>query len=485
MSIINARSDSKSIYSTYDTYISYKNDIVKLIGLFLLSLFVVYFTNKAIIALFYLLLLPIIWKSKKDYFWFAYFFILINEPAGLFHSGAADQLNRLPLYRIGPGMAFTFYDFFLILTFFKAKKNKRRPIFLFKKPLFILAGYGIFLFFFSLAIGTSFESIIGVFRTIMFYTLFFSIPILIFSREDIYKFIHLIFPFTFLVVGGQFFEFVMGESLISYIDPSQIVRVALWQGNVRAVMEGVMIIFLSFIFSLYFIADRNYKGSKNFLYLVLILCIVSVIVSATRSWIGMFFIVLALYYLFVEKLHPKVILSLTAIIIIALLAYFQIPQFQSAVDVGISRFETVELIAKGDITAGGTLQRFDVRLPRVWEGFIQNPIIGWGISDVYWKYDDSHTGNFNLLLQVGLLGFSFWIFFWIYFYKKLSLAFTRFHKFQKPLKVLALGIIGMLILHFTSYQFFDYWCVYNHQLVFVILYLSFTNNLLQKNNVTA
>jgi hypothetical protein len=208
---------------------------------------------------------------------------------------------------------------------------------------------------------------------------------------------------------------------------------------------------------------------------------VSVIVSATRSWIGMFFSIFILFCFFIEGLNSKIIFSSLVILIFVLIAIKVLPLFHSTINVGLSRFETVKYLAKGDITAGGTLQRFDVRLPIVLKGFYQNPIIGWGFSDTYFKYSDGHVGNFNLLLQVGIAGFFLWLYFWFFFFKTTN-SFIKRSSFENKnaLKVLNLGVIGMLILHFTTYQFFAYdgltWGIY-----FICLYFSLANNILVYN----
>jgi len=457
--------------------IGYKTDLFYLILLFTISVLVVYYTSKIFIQGYFLVLLLFFWRSSKNYFWFALFFIFINEPAGFFSGGSASIYHRMPLYSVGQGLSFTFYDFFVIIALLKALHKKKGIKLLFSKPLIILSLYGLVLLLISFVFGINFDTIVALSRSIMFYTLFISIPYLIYKEEDVEKFVHLVFPFVFLIFFGQLYEFVNQQNLIVFFDPSRILEIAKWEGEVRAVMDGVMIIFFSYIFALFYLSKRNYTGKKNYLYLIIIISFLSVIISSTRSWIGMFAVLLIIYFLFIEKAKPKLIVTTSLFIILSFFVYSKIPVLKRAIDTGFNRFSTIEYLIEGDITAGSTLDRYSVRLPRVMEGFKQNPVIGWGFSKTYLKYADGHVGNFNLLLQVGIIGFFFFVYFWYFVYKKtffIHKKLSNINPYKKSLLVLPLGLTGMLILHFSSYQFFGFGFNYAG-ISFLALYFSLVN----------
>ena len=163
--------------------------------------------------------------------------------------------------------------------------------------------------------------------------------------------------------------------------------------------------------------------------------------------------------------------------LILFLSYLFIPRFAYSVDNAWRRVSTIEYLIEGDVTAGGTLQRIDKRLPKVLEGFKQNPIFGWGFSETCVKYYDQHVGNFNLLMQVGIVGGILFFYFWIkYFF--MIFAVKKYSSSNNPLKssilVLSLGFLGMLILHLTTFQFFGYY-VNAPRIIFTIILISFSD----------
>jgi len=145
--------------------------------------------------------------------------------------------------------------------------------------------------------------------------------------------------------------------------------------------------------------------------------------------------------------------------LILLLSYLVIPRFAYSVDNSWRRLSTVENLMQGDVTADGTLMRIDKRLPKVLEGFVQNPVFGWGFSETYEKYCDYHVGTFNLMLQVGIIGLILFVTLWINYLKMIYFTRKRLSKnnvFKNPLLVLIISFIGILILQLTQFVFFAY-----------------------------
>ena len=65
-------------------------DILGIIILFLLSILFVYKIGGYFKGIFFLFLLYLSFRSTKDYFWFAFFFVLINTPAFFFAQASLD-----------------------------------------------------------------------------------------------------------------------------------------------------------------------------------------------------------------------------------------------------------------------------------------------------------------------------------------------------------------------------------------------------------
>jgi hypothetical protein len=463
-------------------------DIIQFSSLFVITIGFVYFAPPLLNKLYFLLLLVISWKSKKDYFWFAFVFILVNQPASLFRSGDATAIHRIPFFNFTGGISFSSFDIFLILflvkAFIKGKKNKLTL----KKPLNSLFLYLIFLIIVSLIYGMEFKNITFFSRLLFTYSLFISFPFLVYKKEDIYDFIHIILPVVFIVLFGQlyllFTEKILHFSLIGQ-------KIAYYgfipteTGNFIFIRPSVeaLLVFFCLIFSLFFLTKRDYKGNKFYLIIVLFTSIITIFLSATRSWIIMFSVFLLLYFLFIEKDKIKLFRQIAAISFIFILFYIFVPQMRYSTDNTLQRVSTIGDLIEGDITAKGTLKRIDKRLPKVLEGFVNNPIIGWGFSDTYMKYSDFHVGNFNMLLNGGVIGFLFFLNFWIR-YIKLHIQTRKKLSLQNPLKIPILifvtAFIGMLLLHFTSRQMFGY-DMHRADIYFLVLFIAISDFFLKES----
>src|SRR4030042_1991081 len=93
---------------------------LSMMGLFVLSVFIVYITPPILSKIFFLLLLFQFARSKNNFFWFAYFFIISQGPGYFFADLSITAEHRLPLYTIMSGFSFTPLDLFVILALAKA-----------------------------------------------------------------------------------------------------------------------------------------------------------------------------------------------------------------------------------------------------------------------------------------------------------------------------------------------------------------------------
>jgi len=88
-------------------------DLCLLIILFIISVYLVYFTSQTLSRIFFLALLFAFFFSRKDYAWFAFFFILAQGPGYFFADYSGLSLQRLPLYTFVAGMSLTPIDLFV------------------------------------------------------------------------------------------------------------------------------------------------------------------------------------------------------------------------------------------------------------------------------------------------------------------------------------------------------------------------------------
>ena len=456
-----------------------KKELIRFYSLFALTVFFVYYAPPIFNKAYFIILLALFWKSKRNYFWFAFVFILVGEPGGLFHGSLYTDVHRVPLYNVTGGISFGFYDLFFITAFAKALNKRRRSSLLLKKPLILLLLYLGFLILISLVIGTSKSTIISNARIFTTYTLFISIPFLVYRKEDFFKFIHLVFPAAFLTFIGQIYFLLSSSSLESFFLGSNtalvIPRYDGFGNFIRptSVFSAISTYFC-YISALFLISKNDYAGNKPYLYSIVSICFLSVVVSATRSWIVMYLVVFLLYCFYVSRSLFRLLPLLTGMCLVCFLAYLFVPGVNYAVNNSLRRTYTIIALTKGDVTAEGTLQRIDVRLPRVLEGYKKSPIIGWGITDTFSRYSDYHVGNFNLLLQTGIIGFILFSNFWLKYYEMIFSASRKLssnNSYKKPLTVLAIGFLGMLILHFTSYQFFGYNAISISVIFLIIIYI--------------
>ena len=145
-------------------------DFMQMTALFLGSVVAVYRTSPAIRDLFFLIPLFLSYRSKKDYFWFAYFFILINAPAYLFVNRTQAAIFRLPFYTIMPKFSFSPMDLFLFIVIFKAFREKVRIKFFLNKPLEFFLIYIILVSIpVSFLLGTELQPFINTLRSFFFY----------------------------------------------------------------------------------------------------------------------------------------------------------------------------------------------------------------------------------------------------------------------------------------------------------------------------
>jgi hypothetical protein len=133
------------------------------------------------------------------------------------------------------------------------------------------------------------------------------------------------------------------------------------------------------------------------------------------------------------------------------------PAFKIQINNALVRINTMEDLARGDITLSGTQTRTTVRSARVMEAFYENPITGWGFS-----FQGTHVGlvgNQYLLQSTGVIGYSLFLYFWLFYTYSLLRVKRRIQQrnpYKNSMLVLIYGFIGIFVIHSTSSQMFGY-----------------------------
>ncbi len=429
--------------------------------LFISAIIAVYYAPFFINQIFFLIILFLSYNSKKDYFWIALYFVILDAPGRLFSGGDLLDLKRIAFYNFGKGITFQYSDFFMIILLIKAIRSRKKQFVFFKIDIILLIGFGIFILIYSLLFGMNTTNFVNSLRMLLPWSLFLIFPLLITTEIDFLKFNRLIFPFVFLALASQFYSYYFGnyfayslkevnfdEKLLS------LSSISLGEDEALRAADSSIILIYSFSFAYYYLLSKNKVFSKNYLINIISVSFLSVFLSATRGWLSAFLVMMILIFVFIQKSKKHILSSVLKLLLIILLLIILIPAFQIQITNVLSRMGTISLITKGDLSAGGTSQRFDVRGPRVLQKFIENPILGWGFSDQYYQYADRHVGQYSLLLNVGIIGFIIFNFIFLKWclkiYKTSNNIFIINHYGKNSVKIFLFSLIGIYVIHTTS-----------------------------------
>jgi len=450
----------------------YKDQLYILI-LFLLSVLIVYNFDSITQLIFQLILLIFYWKSKRDYLWFALIFIIESNPGALFY--AIDRPFALIWL---PSTGYLFFWMVLLATaIIKHRAYRLKKDFIFRNNVL-----GLFIYFCLLILVYGIGNFPYILRHIFPWTLFFILPNILSKTSDYAKFFKLLFLFVFIVLAGQLYHIFSGVSfatVIGGISNPNLTTSSIYESNeALRPADGLYINYFSLLGSGFFLLFNKKVFNTGYLKLVLGLSFFGIFLSATRAWtISAFFLLLVLIFLYSSNPFKQIGLAILPILVILLLV-FQIPFLKKQVTLAGKRLSTVQKMAEGDISAGGTSIRFDVRAPRVMEGFRQNPLIGLGFGKQGFKYRDGHVGFHNLLLETGVIGFSLFLFLWLRFlFLMLSInkIIDKSNSYKNTALYLSAFLIGILLIN-TSVQWFGYLFTFPRAVI-VIGTLFFANNI--------
>jgi O-antigen ligase len=191
----------------------------------------------------------------------------------------------------------------------------------------------------------------------------------------------------------------------------------------------------------------------------MVVAAISVFISATRLWFVIFSFVFVGYILVSEKkiLSGIGILSMFLIVLSTLLYFGFIPQ-ELLVESSWGRLNQVFNIAKGDVYSVDTARnRLLNQLPIIMEAIKQNPIVGYGFSNVTMSIYDNNFGFVNTILLFGISGFLLFVFFFVKLFGELLSSVKKLNNrnlYKIPLKILIIAWVGILIGYFSTWDFF-------------------------------
>ena len=455
---------------------NHKKDIFLFSGLFVLTVISVYYFPPALNKVFFLLLLVLCWFSKKNYFWLTLFIILISGPLRLFEDYSGQAIHRIPAYDMIGKYGLSFNDLFLILFFIKAKVKGIGNKLLLHNNYMILLALIVFLYICSFVYGFSGDNFIFYSRGLLFYTLFYSVPRLI-RNEDIMFIFAIFIAVTLLSFSNQILAVITGFDLADTITGTNEIEQLIVDVKYKRILGSVLAQFFTFIFGLVMYSMTKSPIKKRYLLLIIMISYLSIFMTGTRGWIIAFSAVIIFYMLFLETQRSKALISITIYLMLMLSITSFLPQIENLLGSNVERVATIKKIAQGDLTAGGTLSRLTTKLPRLFEGIKQNPILGWGFSDTFRYHSNGHVGWANQILQMGMAGLLLFIIFWFNFWKfnvNLGKSFSLENPFKTSIAALNAGLLCLFIIHSTSRTMFNI-SMHHPMLVLVIMYFIFSD----------
>jgi len=457
-----------------------------LIALLFVAFFSVYFLPAILSRIIFLVILAAAYRTRLDYVYLVWFFIINDAPGRLFSAGEFSDA-RIPLYPIAAGISISFQELFLFLYILKLLQLKKFPTFLFKKEFAWFLVYGVAVAGYSMLLGMSFDNMVRAFRTLLPWSLVFIVPFYIHNRQILIRSSLMLFSVVFFAFAAQIFSYLTGTYPDHFLRGIDWRSLAVSEQSASRAYSAVYIILFSIIHGLYFFYNGKGEIKQNYLAAVIFFGFFSIFLTATRGW----FIALSLLLFGVAVLffNARQIRRWARLIGVSAVVFFiifiQFPRLQQQVIGAVERISSLEALAQGDVTAQGTLKRIDVRIPRVMGKFWKSPFVGWGFSNEFYRYADGHVGHHNILLHVGILGFIFvnglLLLLCIKMRKLAGQKDLRFKEGRSPL-IFLLGLLAVVVIHSTSTQFWGYTLSMEKILFFAFFFAALNNVLLQSRH---
>ena len=456
-------------------------EIWQIIIWFALAVLFVYIRPFSIFKhVFFLVPLYLFYKSKKDYFWIAFFFVLINAPAYFFTSQTQAAQFVLPYYGLNKGFSLTIFDLFLFIGIFKVFKRVKRKRLILNKPLVIFGLYFIIITIpISIVLGTSLDVFANMLRPIIYYFLVVVLLNLFTVKEDYIKFAYLIIPFTILILMDQLIYLSFGERIIYLFDQSkEWVVINSVTGTSRGISSGVLLVFFSLIFGLQIQSKPKLEIFNNIGIILIIISFGSFFLSATRAWIAIGLIQILIVTL-LSKRSVRLILRIGFISVIGLVILLSTNIVKSSmIDDVFARMDIASAFITGQTDKVDTYQdRIENDIPKVMKGINKSPIFGVGLSKIYKDSYSNDVGYINTILLWGYLGFSFFLY---YLSRIIYRTYSALKNKDNCNSTLSIPLLGALMAMLFGYLFtWDFFSFYPHKIFFVSLIFAYLEFLYQ------
>jgi len=446
----------------------------------------VYYLPVVITRVFFAVFILYVFATKKDYFWLVLFFILNDAPGRLFAAGGRDEIMRLPIYTFGVGFSMGFEELFALAYLAKVILLRKRLDFVFFKQFkwFFFSAAGVIVY--SGMLGMDLNSLVATFRSMLPWSWVIIFPFFIRDKATLIKVCRLLFPIVFLALASQIYTYFTGTYLNSSFTKDIVLVEDIAQGG-EAIRSGssAFILFFCILMGMFFLLADTPSFKRTYLIFLVFTGSLSILLTATRGWIialvvlylGIFLFIS--YRIFSRKLIQAVVLSFLLLIVLQ----FIFPVIGKQIDNSLSRLSTMGDLAKGDLTAGGTLGRMTERGPLVMNQFWRSPFFGWGFTATFFEHADGHVGNQSILLNVGILGYSILLLIYLAIFFEIWRWSTRpavVAYYGISLRVFAIGMFGVFIIHSSSTQFWGYYMEIFHltKCLFYAIFLSSVNALI-------
>jgi hypothetical protein len=429
-------------------------DIFKFLALVAVTLGITYFSASPVRIIWYVILLIFYYFSKNEALWLAFFLCTTDGFAGFFGLYAV----MLPVL---PGLpAVELSQLYVLLTVIKAARSKSHDLIFYNKYIQILFVYLIFMIVWGQLMG--FTGTLNVyFRVLKGFIpmlLFYSVPRLFTDQDVYYRFFRIIFIIVVVAFAAQIFTLLAGVTPLEAAG----LNIEVTEEDLKEfrVFFNASSTLIGLMGALYYLNRRETKPSyRILLYTVVFAALAMAVLSATRGWIISFSLIVLLTFLFTGIVRTRRIVEFAIIAVPFLYWTLSNPTINNQINFARERLGAMEAITQGDLTAQGTLQRLDIRSQRVMDAWKENPLFGWGLSDMGYEYGDGHVGNQCLLAMSGIVGFILLNGFLLFFSWKILSVYNR--SVQKindrnSLLVFLIFLAGWFLIHSTSGQQFNY-----------------------------
>lgn len=409
---------------------------------------------------------------------------MFDPPGGLF----PDDFNYgLPFIR---GINLRFIELFVYVALLKAvnKSGKFQSVYI--KSFQLLFLLTVTLLAYSLLLKTSVLSVIIAIKWIFIWSLLYSVPKLLDKYEEWLFFFRMVFIIVFIAFFSQILHlalgyppsFLLGTDFNSIMgnDNRTIVLSVIGVTNTYDILavrpiSSSYIVLIGLSGSLFFQQYKINNFSRTYLSFVIFVSFISIFLTATRGWFIAFSFAIFLYLVLFQRTRRTLLAGFRLLFVITIL--LSIPFIQRQIVGSFKRISTLETVAQGDLSAGGTSSRveYNMQLINLWK---EKPVLGWGFSEFYKENGNGHAGLANLLFNVGILGFIVFVYFWFKLFF-VPISVNRRISFSNPFKdslfAFTLTFLIFFIINATSGQQFGIYLSFGGGIYAQIIFYSYSS----------